>query len=131
MHVEIFSLCDAATVDAGGKLNILGSFDTITAPKMPTVYPQFTIALRIRFNSSEKGEHEVVFNFVDIDGKHMLPTAKGVINVHFQNGQPSASANSIINVQMVKLEKYGEYAIDLSIDGQTQASLPLFVLPAR
>jgi|GEM_PF-5568547 hypothetical protein len=29
MKVEIFTLCDAATTDAAGKLNILGSFDPV------------------------------------------------------------------------------------------------------
>lgn len=131
MQIELFSLCDAATIDAGGKLNILGAFDTISVPHMPVVYPQFTIALRIRFDGIERGEHKVVFNFVDFDGKHILPPASGIINVHFHPEQKTGSANSIINVQMVKLEKYGEYSIDLAIDGRQAASLPLFILPPR
>ncbi|MBF0490403.1 MAG: hypothetical protein HQL15_07250 [Candidatus Omnitrophica bacterium] len=128
MHVEVFSLCDAATVDAGGKLNILGAFDTIWAVELPVVYPQFAVALRVRFESIERGEHKVAFNFIDMDGKHILPAANGVININFQDGQRSASANSIINVQRVKLENYGEYAIDIAIDGRKEASLPLFVM---
>ena len=59
MHIEVFSLCDAATVDAGGKLNILGAFDTIWAANIPVVYPHFGVALRVRFNSIERGEHKV------------------------------------------------------------------------
>ena len=131
MHVEVFSLCDAATVDAGSKLNILGAFDTIWAKTVPVVYPHFAIALRVRFESIEQGEHKVVFNFVDCDGKHILPAASGVINVSFQPEQRSASANSILNVSMVKLESYGEYAIDVAIDGRKEASLPLFVMPSN
>lgn len=131
MHVEVFSLCDAATVDAGGKLNILGAFDTIWAPQMPLVYPQFAIALRVRFESIEVGEHKISFNFVDMDGKHILPPATGVISVVFQQEQRSASANSILNVQMVQLANYGEYSIDLAINGRKEASLPLFVLQPR
>ena len=131
MHIEIFSLCDAASVDNGGKLSLLGAFDTISAASMPVVYPSFTIALRIRFDGIERGEHKVAFNFVDIDGKHILPPASGVINVNFHNEQRSGSANYIINVQMVKLEKYGEYSIDLAINGRKESSLPLFVISPR
>ena len=36
MRVEVFSLCNAATADAG-KLNMLGAFDAIRAAKMPVV----------------------------------------------------------------------------------------------
>ncbi len=128
MHIEVFSLCDAATVDVGGKLNILGAFDTIWAANLPVAYPQFSIALRVRFENIETGEHKVSFNFVDFDGKHILPPANGVINVQFQEGQRSASAHSILNMQMVKLETYGEYSIDLAIDGRKEGSLPLFVM---
>ena len=52
MNIEVFSLCDAATIE-GGKLNMLGAFDTIMAEKVPVVHPQCTIALRLRFNASE------------------------------------------------------------------------------
>ena len=131
MRVEVFSLCDAATVDASGKLNILGAFDTLWAGKVPVVHPQFAIALRVRFDQIERGEHKVTFNFVDFDGKHILPPATGIINVAFQDAQRSGSANSILNIQMVKLETFGEYAIDLAIDGRKEASLPLFVMQSN
>jgi len=128
MRIEVFSLCDAATVDSGGKLNILGAFDTIWAVNMPLVYPQFAIALRVRFDSIESGEHKVNVNFVDMDGRHILPSANGAIHVHLPQGQRSFSANSILNVQMIKIEKYGEYSIDLIIDTKHLASLPLFIV---
>lgn len=126
MRVELFSLCDAATVGAG-KLNMLGAFDTILATEMPAIHPQCAIALRIRFESIERGEHRVTINFVDEDGKHIIPPANGTIKVNFPDGQRSGSANFILNIQRLKLEKYGEYSIDLAIDERIETSLPLFV----
>jgi hypothetical protein len=127
MNIEVFSLCDAATVDAAGKLNVLGAFDTIWTAPMPAVYPQCTIALRIRFENIERGEHRVTVNFVNLDGKHIIPSANGTININFSDEQRSGSANLVFNLQMLKLESYGEYSIDLAIDGKKEASLPLFV----
>lgn len=127
MNIEVFSLCDAATVDVAGKLNVLGAFDMIWSAKMPTVYPQCAIALRIRFDSIERGEHRVAVNFVDLDGKHIIPGANGTININFANEQRSGSANLVFNIQMLKLEKFGEYSIDLAVDSKKEASLPLFV----
>jgi len=127
MNIEVFSLCDAATVDVAGKLNVLGAFDTIFANSMPTVYPQCALALRIRFENIERGEHKVAVNFVDIDGKHIMPTAMGTINVSFADQERSGSANLIFNIQMLKLANEGEYSIDLAIDSRKEASLPLFV----
>jgi hypothetical protein len=127
MNIEVFSLCDAATVDVAGKLNVLGAFDTIWSGNMPAVYPQCAIALRIRFESFERGEHRVTVNFVNVDGKHIIPSAQGTSNIHFPDGQRSGSANLVLNLQMLKLENYGEYSIDLTVDGKNEASLPLFV----
>ena len=45
MKVEIFTLCDAATVDAAGKLNVLGSFDRLNAATAPVVHPQCALAI--------------------------------------------------------------------------------------
>jgi hypothetical protein len=131
MRVEIFSLSDAATADVAGKLNVLGAFDTIWTANMPTVYPQCAIALRIRFESIERGEHRVAVHFVNVDGKHIVPGANGVININFPDGQRSGSANLVLNLQMLKLESYGEYSIDLAVDGRNEASLPLFVREKR
>jgi len=127
MHIEVFSLCDAATMDVAGKLNVLGAFDSIITGSMPVVYPQCSLALRIRFDSIERGAHKVAVNFVDIDGKHILPPANGTINVNFPDEQRSGSANFVFNLQMLKLEKFGEYSIDLAVDTRKEAYLPLFV----
>jgi len=126
MQVELFSLCDAATASSG-KLNILGAFDVIWAKKIPAIHPQCSVALRIRFESIERGEHKVSVNFIDADGKHIIPPANGVIKINFPEGQRSGSSNLILNIQRLKLEKYGDYAIDVAIDGRSEASIPLIV----
>ncbi len=126
MRIEIFALCDAATGDLG-KLSILGAFDAIWTAKTPAVHPQCTIALRARFERIEREEHKVVVHFVDSDGKNVIPPAQGVITINFADEQTSGAANLILNIQGLKLERFGEYSIDLAIDGQQKASLPLFV----
>lgn len=126
MQIEVFSLCDAATVQ-GGKLNMLGAFDTIMVTKTPSVHPQCTIALRLRFNSLEGEEHNVLVKFVDADGNHVIPPTKGMIKLKFTKEQRSSSANLVLNLQGLKLAKYGEYSIDLAVDGKNNASLPVFI----
>ena len=126
MQIEIFSLCDAATVE-NGKLNILGSFDTIMASKVPVTHPYCTVALRFRFKSIEGEEHNISVKFVDVDGNHVIPPANGVIKIKYAQGQRTSSANLILNLQGLKLEKFGEYSIDLTVKGESIASIPLFI----
>ncbi len=130
MEIELFSLCDAATVNSG-KLNMLGAFDTIWAKQMPTVHPQCAVALRIRFERIERGDHRVAVNFVNADGRHIIPPSNGTIRINFPDEQSSGSANLILNIQRLNLKTYGEYSVDLAIDGRGDRSLPLYVKEHR
>jgi hypothetical protein len=126
MTIEIFTLCDAATV-SGGKLNILGAFDSIFAAEPPVVHPQCAIAVRMRFARIEEGDHRIRLNVVDEDGRSIMPSLDGTMGVKFGQEDESAVANFIINIHQLKLERVGNYSIDLAIDGRHEASLPLTV----
>jgi hypothetical protein len=129
MIIEIISLCDAAT-DSQGKLNILGTFDTIWTRQVPMVYPQCAVAMRIRFTRIEEGEHRLKINILNEDGKLAMPSLDATIKVVFSHESDSAVTNLILNIQQLKLEKHGQYAIDVAINGRQEASLPLFVREA-
>jgi Family of unknown function (DUF6941) len=126
MNVEAFLLCDAAT-DQRGKLNVLGAFDTIWAKQLPITHPACSIALRIRFEVSEEGDHPVKIQIIDQDGKGAGPKLEGNINVKAGGGRDSIITNLILNIQGLKFEGYGKYRIDLIIDNQKIADLPFAV----
>ena len=126
MDVEAFLLCDCAT-DSQGKLNVLGAFDTLFAGKMPAVHPACAIAARMRFARVEEGEHRVRINVIDEDGRAVGPKLEDVISVRVRENENSSACNIILNIQGLKLENYGEYRVDLAIDGRQEASLPLKV----
>ncbi len=129
MKAEIFALCDAAT-QWGGKLNILGTFDTIFSPQLPATHPQCSIALRLRFDKIEEGEHRIKVNIVDEDGHLVMPSFDLNVNVQMPEEAQSASANWVINIQRLQFKRYGQYAIHLAVDGRSEASLPLLVREA-
>ncbi len=127
MKVELFVLCDAAT-DYQGKLNLLGTFDSIWATQMPAVHPLCAVALRIRFMKIEEGEHKVKISIVDGDGKGVVRPVEASLNIQFKNTPlTSMATNLILNLQGLKFPVYGEYSIDLAIDGRHEVSLPLYV----
>ncbi|MHB8519725.1 MAG: DUF6941 family protein [Limisphaerales bacterium] len=126
MTSEIFALCDAATV-SGGKLNLLGAFDSIHAAQMPAVHAQCAVAARLRFMRIEEGQHRIKLNVVNEDGRPIMPSIDGVLTVNFGVDDESAVTNFIVNIHQLKFEKLGQYSIDLAVDGRHEASLPLFV----
>ena len=126
MNIETFLLCDAAT-DQFGKLNILGAFDAIYTKEMPMKYPACAIAVRIRFEKIEEGEHKIKICMIDADGNPAGPNFQGGLKVKLPEGVESNSTNFILNVHGLELKAFGKYRIDLAIDGQLQASLPFAV----
>lgn len=126
MNIQIAVLCDAAT-DYNGKLNILGTFDTIITSQLPAVHPQCSIALRLAFNKIEEGSHKVKMNFVDEDGRLVMPSIDMPVDVVVPNELNFLVRNFVINIQQLKFEKPGQYAIDVAVDNRHEASIPLLV----
>ncbi|MHC4396042.1 MAG: DUF6941 family protein [Planctomycetota bacterium] len=127
MEIEAFLLCDCAT-QGQGKLNVLGAFDRIYSPKIPAVHPACTIAARIRFTAFEEGSHRIKINVVDADGNKAGPELEDNITVRVGDGESTCVRNLILNIQGLKLENFGDYRIDLAIDGRQEATLPLSVV---
>lgn len=126
MKVEMFVLCDAAT-EYMGKMNLLGTFDSIHARQVPATHPLCAVAMRLRFERHERGDHRIRVNLVDADGQLVVPSLDANLQVRFPDEAPSYAVNLILNLQGIRFVRYGEYSIDLIADGQPAGSLPLFV----
>jgi hypothetical protein len=129
MNIEAFLLCDAAT-DQLGKLNVLGAFDIIWTKKMPAIHPACSVVTRIRFAKMEDGNHSVNIQIIDQDGRNIGPKLEGNMPVKIRPNFDSSVANLILNIQRLEFKQYGQYRIDLAIDGDIKASLPLYVKEA-
>ncbi|MEO6036665.1 MAG: hypothetical protein ABIQ35_15550 [Verrucomicrobiota bacterium] len=128
MTIQLAVLCDAAT-DYNGKLNILGTFDTIFAQQFPASHPQCSIALRIAFTKMEEGKHSLKITFVNEDGQSIM--SGGIPEIPVEVSLPGDSTfisrNFVLNIQQVKFATAGLYAIEIAIDGQHEASISLAV----
>mgnify|MGYP003439608929 FL=1 len=125
MTTRLFLVCDAATVHAG-KMNILGTFDTITASDVPCTHASFAIAAIIDYTASEEGEHRVKIVLVDEDGKdvHAIFDRK----ITFAVGDSLRGTHRIRCTENSRtFERFGEYSIQLSVDAHQIAEIPLYV----
>lgn len=126
MNIQIACLCDAAT-DYQGKLNLLGTFDTIFTRKIPAVHPSCAIVLRIVFTADEAGPHRLRINFVDEDGKAIIQALDLPFDIRLPAGAISLSRNFILNLQQIKFDRAGSHSIDIAMDGRHEVSIPLYV----
>ena len=127
MKVEIFTLCDAATIDAAGKLNVLGSFDRLNALAEPIAHPHCALAIKLRFERVEEGQKKIRLAFVNPDGVAVMPPIDGTAEVRFQGNDSSSTVSLALGIQQLKLPKFDEYSIDLAVDGHHEGSIPLIV----
>ena len=125
MNIEAFLLCDAAT-DSHGKLNLLGAFDSFFVNEVPAVHPHCAVVLRLRLERAEQGEHSITLHLIDEDGKHVMQPLEGRLRVQ-GTASATATSNLILNMQGLKLARFGELAFHLQIDGKPAASLPLYI----
>lgn len=128
MDVQIASLCDSAA-DYGGKLCLIGAFDTILVRQFPALHPFCSVALRIIFRDTDEGKHTLRLNLIDDDGQSLLPgMPASELNINMPENQFFASVNLVFNLQGMRFTKAGQYSLDITLDGAIVARIPLQVL---
>jgi len=126
MNIQVAVLCDAAT-DDHGKLNLLGAFDTIYAPQMPAFHPQCAVALRVTFQPGDEGTRKLVLSFINADGGSILQGIELPVEVVLPDDTHFLTRNFIVNIQQLKFDEPGLYSVDVRLDNESVASVPLLV----
>ncbi len=129
MDLQVATLCDAAA-DYGGKLTVMGAFDTIAGrDTAPIVHPQCSLALRICFRAEDEGTHRFSVTIIDADGKEVVPAFQPQFEVRLPS--PDAyfvTRNLVVNMQRLKFPEPGHYAIDIRCGDRELGRIPLRVL---
>jgi hypothetical protein len=130
MDIQAAVLCDSAT-DYRGKLCLLGTFDTIITPSLPSTHPHCSIALRIVFRDADEGVHKLKLRLINADGQNILPKIEPEMHVKLPENVYFYSRNLIFNLQQIKFEQAGLYSIDVIIDDHIVARIPLQVVVGK
>jgi hypothetical protein len=125
MKIELLALADFAA-DYGGKLSVIGIFDTIFARQMPAVHPHCCLAVKLRFDKDEEGQKRLRLAICDDDGKLVLPAMEIPITVAMPADAQTNTIQVVANIAGMKIETFGEYSIDLELDGRHEGSSPLY-----
>jgi hypothetical protein len=128
MEVDLALLADAATIDASGKLSILGVFDRLTAGSFPVQHPRLVLVLRFSAGIQEMGRHKVEILLRDPAGKEAMR-----IDGEMQLGAgPRALAQGVkvphlLNLDGLVFPTGGAYFFEVLVDGEHHVSVPLTV----
>ena len=129
MKIEMLAICDAAT-DYQGRLNVLGVFEGIAAPKTPVVRERCCIVTRLRFGRNEVGPHQLKISLRNSKGVQLMPEMKENFSVKVPPNRASVAVNMVLNLNKLKIEEFGNHEIALSMDETLQGTVPLTVARA-
>lgn len=128
MDIDLALLADAATVDASGKLNILGVFDRITAAEFPARHGRVALVLRFTAGLDDAGSHEMTLRIKDPSGAE-LASLSG--SIQFGPGPRNTGGRikvpHVLNLDGIVFEAPGSYSFDVEVDGDHQVSVPLTI----
>jgi hypothetical protein len=127
MKLEIFTLCDSA-FDAGGALTIVKISDGIYAPIAPLKIPKICVVFRIRFSENEDGKHGINLSIFNQDGNLMTPPFNKEIQTRRNPNLPTGVNIGIIDLKGIIFPAFGEYELNLFVDGNLLGSQPIHFL---
>ena len=131
MYISFALFADAANLSQEGKLNILGVFDAVQVGGLPTVHPRTTLVLRLKAEADDAGTHRLGLRWVSPEGEELW-SSEGEVNV----GAPADASGEVdfplIAALDLPLDEAGEYAMEITLDGEAAAEIPLHVrAPSR
>ena len=129
MDIDLALLADAATVDAVGKLNILGVFDRISAADFPAQHGRLCLVLRFSASVGEAGPHDVLITLKGPSGKEVF-RLDGEMKLSPGPGSAGEGIHvpQVLNLDGIVFERPGYYSFDVGVDGQHQVSIGLNVV---
>ena len=126
LRIEMFTLCEGV-VEQNGRLSLVGTYDALTPPCLPSVIPQMTVLLRLRFWPGEGAAHQVRLAVIDPDGKAVGAPAEAMIQLNFAEEDRAANYNLIVHIQALTFEEPGDYTIDFHLNEALEGRLPFWV----
>ena len=125
MKIELFTFCDFAQ-ENGGKLTIVGTFDTIISRNFPCVHPQLSVVIRIRFDLWEFANHVFRIETRGIDGDMNMEPITGNLDVRGV-GNATAVSHLVFTIGNLRFKNPSVVNFTLFLNDKEAGSIPLYV----
>ncbi|MCL1835982.1 MAG: hypothetical protein FWG46_00380 [Treponema sp.] len=125
MKIELFTFCDFAQ-ESGGKLTIVGTFDTIISRNFPCVHPQLSVVIRIRFDLWEFANHPFRIETRDLNGEMSMEPISGSLDVRGV-GNATAVSHLVFTIGNLRFKNPGVVNFTLFLDDKEAGTIPLYI----
>ena len=125
IKIELFTFCDFAQ-ENGGKLTIVGTFDTIISRNFPCVHPQLSVVIRLRFDLWEFSNHSFRIETRDLEGDMSMEAINGNVDVKGV-GNTTAVSHLVLSISNLHFKNPGLINFVLFIDDKEAGYIPLYI----
>jgi hypothetical protein len=133
MKVDLFTLRFAggnsfyARVANGTPVAIVDAFCVLESGELPVAVGMCSVAIKMQFERAEAGTKQIQISFLDQNGKCARPSLENTVEVNIPDHEPTAIVPFAFLIKQLSLPAFGEYSVDLSVDGRLAATTPLYV----
>ena len=128
MDIDLALTADAATIDATGKLYLLGVFDQISVARFPARHGRLSLVLRFTGGVGDAGTHQLAIKLAAPSGKELVDI-RGELNVSAGHGsiQTGIRIPHVINLDGLVFQEPGVHTFEIFVNDRHQATLPLTI----
>ncbi len=118
MQVQLAALCDEAQATPGGKLDLRGVFNELSAPGFPAKQDRMVLVVAIEWGPLDQGRYEFRVDLMSPDDKPVL-TVEGHTDVDLRDAhQAPALTRLIMPLQDVVFPVPGRYRFSIRVKGR-------------
>jgi hypothetical protein len=126
MRLDIALLADAATVDASGKLNVLGAFHRLRGPDFPLRHGRLALVLRFAPEPEDEGEQSVGVRLLGPEDDEIL-RLDGKVEARPGGEVSDVRIPQVLNLDGIVFPAQGTYRFVVQVDDEQIGSVPLKV----
>ena len=130
MQLQIAVLCDHASTNPEGKLDIHGAFNDLYAPGFPAKQDRMVLVLQVEWDHADQGRYQFRVDFLEPDGNPAL-SVDGHTDVDTRPlDRPPPRTRLILPLEQVVFPMAGRYRVKIRLKGQELEGPALYLVSA-
>ncbi len=132
MELSFLLTADYVNVAEGDKLNVMGIFTNIYAPKFPAVHPEFYLIAQLKASPAEYGRDCTIgIKLIDQDATEELVSLSIPRHVPHSERGIRVSLNQIARFPGLVFPKPGMYEFSILVDNDLKGSLAIELIERK
>jgi len=128
MHVQLAFVCDDATMNPDGKMDVRGVFNDLAAPGFPAKQDRMVLVTTIEWDPGDEGRNAFRVDLVGPDGRPSL-TVDGHTEVERRPpDRPPPRTRLILPLEGIVFPRPGRYSFEIRVKGKKLRGPSIFLM---